>query len=203
MRNRIFLAGAVAVTSLAFGGTARAQRSQSRAVAQHSQSADDSRPIELGVDAALSHELDGANHGTDLSIPISRVRAAFMVSDMVAIEPALSYQRSSASGSSFSTTTAGVGAVLRMTTDRMAMHPYLRPFVAFSNVSSSEALAGGGTQSVSYNQNTVGLGVGESIPMTNRISTRAELVWGHVSGASQLYTGNMLGMNIGLSFFTK
>ena len=162
------------------------------------------RPIELGVDAALAYESGDRVKATTLSIPITRFRAGFFLSDAVSFEPsmALHYRHvtveSQVTGDE--TTFSGTdydfdfGLLFHFSTDRTQGQTFIRPFVGLRGTSGD-----GGSGS----QGSFGLALGVKKPLVSRLAGRFELGFAHATDDDDFPASNQLFLAFGLSFFTR
>ena len=167
------------------------------------------RPIELGVDAALAYQSGDRVKATTLSIPISRFRAGFFLSDAVSFEPSvlLNYSHatfenpvtgdeSTSSGTSYD---FDFGFLFHFSADRTQGQTYIRPFVGLRGFS-GETDSGA---SVSGSQGSFGLGVGVKKPLVSRLAGRLELGFAHATDDDDFPASNQIFLAFGLSFFTR
>lgn len=171
--------GMVAVTALTLGGAAAA-------AAQ--------RPIELGLDAGVTFDLDDPK-ATTLSIPVQGIRAGFFLSDKLSIEPAVAFNWIKLSGEdAFSTLGLDAGVLYHFSTDASRSQLYIRPVAGLTRF-------GGGGESVS--QVTVGGGVGVKLPMAERMKLRLEGNIRHGLENDDVPSGTAVGLTVGFSFLTR
>jgi hypothetical protein len=171
----------LSVASFAMAATANAQRSQR------------SNPIELGIDGGVIFELN-TPRATIVSLPVQSFRVGVLVSDNVALEPRVSINSIHSGGASATSYDFQLGVVYQPDGDRVGKGLYFRPFAGVSGLSVSGP---GGNNNSSY----MGLGVGLKIPIVDRrLATRMEANYAHgFSGGGS----NMIGLLLGLSFFTR
>ena len=100
-----------------FAATAQAQGTQN--------------PVEVGIDAQISFGLD--DQGTSISIPAQKIRAGFMISPVMTIEPSLGFYRISNDGSSMSSTALDVSLLYHFSPARTARQFYVRPVIGPRN----------------------------------------------------------------------
>lgn len=152
------------------------------------------RPIELGIDAGIGFRLNDPNY-TIIGIPAQSLRMGFYISDNMSIEPAISLNVVSGSGSTITTYSGSLGVLRHFVSNRgIGSGIYVRPFVGFSGVS------GLGTSDAQAN---IGFGFGSKIPFANRLATRLETNFQHIFASGENDDGNVLGVSIGVSFFTR
>jgi hypothetical protein len=157
--------------------------------------AQNSRPIELGIDASASFGLDSPST-TTIAIPVSDLRAGFYFSNMLSLEPSVSLTSISSEGDHLTTYTVGLGALIHLQHGRqVGTGLYVRPFAGLSGVS----LSGTG----STNQAQLGVGLGYKLPLANRLATRFEVNYMHGFETDDVDSSNDIGLRLGLSFFTR
>jgi hypothetical protein len=161
------------------------------------------RPIELGVDASLAYESGDRFKATTLSIPVTRFRAGFFLTDAMSFEPALAIQYShitieNAAGEDNTSSGTGYafdfGLLFHFSADRTQGQTYVRPFVGLHGVSGD---AGSASQGV------FGLGLGVKKPLVNRLAGRFEVGFSHATDDNDLPANNQVFLSFGLSFFTR
>lgn len=161
------------------------------------------RPIELGIDAALVYESSDNVKQTSLTLPISRFRVGFFLSDAISLEPSLSLQYSHAKFENPVTgaerTSSGtaydveVGLPYHFATDRTRSQPFIRPFFGIrgfngDNESATQAVFGGA--------------IGVKVPASTRLATRFEFGFAHLGEDEPVFqSSNRIFGSFGLSFF--
>lgn len=151
-----------------------------------------SRPLEFGIDGGAFFGLDDPNV-TVVALPIQSFRVGFHMTNKVAIEPAMQLTSVHGGGASATDYAFQVGLVYSPGGDRAGKGLYGRPFVGISG----ERTPGPNDD----NDVFMGLGVGLKIPFVDRrLATRMEVNYSH--GFSDPST-NVIGLLIGLSFFTR
>jgi hypothetical protein len=180
MMKRFLILGALSLALTA--AAAEAQR------ASHH----DSGPIELGIDGGVTFGL-GNGSGTVVSLPTQVFRLGYFLSDDVEIEPRVSINSISGGGASVTAYSMEAGVLFQPAGDRVGKGLYLRPFLGVSGVNVS---GGGGNNNSGY----AGAGFGLKLPFADRrLAARMEANYAHgFSGGS-----NLIGLLIGLSFFTR
>jgi hypothetical protein len=187
------------ITAAALAGVAlaapAARAQNSAAVAQAPNS------IEIGADAGLTFGL-GDQSSVDFNFPAQKARIGFFLNNdsRISIEPALGFTYNKDEGAPGVTTyNIETGALYhfrpaRLITDvaNRAAVSYVRPFIGFEGAS----IGGGGRNS---NEFFAGAGVGVKVPYRSNIAIRAEanIGYGFDNEAARL------GLNLGLSFFTR
>jgi hypothetical protein len=163
------------------------------------------RPIELGMDAALSYESQDNVSATAFTLPVTRVRAGFFLSDALSLEPAVAFRYArvtvenpitgddrTESGSSYDLT---LGLLYHFRPDRTQSQPYIRPFVGISG------FTGDGP---SGSQVSLGGAFGMKIPLADRIGSRIEAGYiRRLEDEPRFPSENVLFLGFGLSFFTR
>ena len=151
-----------------------------------------SRPIELGIDGGLFFGLDDPNV-TVVALPVQSFRVGFPMTAKIDLEPRAAINSIRGGGASFTTYAFEVGLVYSPSGDRVGRGVYGRPFLGVTGLSTS----GPGDDNSAH----LGLGVGLKIPFADRrLATRMEANYAH--GFSNPST-NLIGLLIGLSFFTR
>ncbi len=152
-----------------------------------------STPIELGIDGGVFFGLD-APRTTVVALPVQSFRVGFLVTDNLALEPRAAINSIHGGGASVTTYDFQLGVVYQPDGDRVGKGLYGRPFIGVSGLSVSGA---GGNNNNGY----MGLGVGLKIPFADRrLATRMETNYEHGFGGGG---SNLIGLLIGLSFFTR
>lgn len=163
------------------------------------------RPIELGMDAALSYESRDNLKVTALTLPVTRFRVGFFLSDALSLEPAVAFRYTRVtienpitgddrtdSGTSYA---LSLGLLYHFRQDRAQSQPYLRPFVGFNGFS------GDGN---SGSQISLGGAFGMKIPLADRFGSRIEVGYTHrLENEPDFQSANELFLGFGLSFFTR
>ena len=161
------------------------------------------RPIELGVDGALAYESGDRVKATTLTLPVSRFRAGFFLSDAVSFEPAVSlqYQRvtfedltgddETRSGTLYD---FNFGLLFHFSTDRTQGQTFIRPFVG---------LRGSSGDGDSGSQGSFGLALGVKKPFVSRLAGRFEVGFAHATDDDDFPSSNQIFLAFGLSFFTR
>ncbi len=158
------------------------------------------RPIELGVDAAVTIGL-GDNSVTVVDIPAQAFRAGFFLNDRISLEPKFGLTTISGGGDTFTSYLAELGLLLhfyraRMRADR---YPYPSPLSAFY-VRPFVGVLGTSAEGPNITNGRVGAGLGMKVPLANRLASRFEANFAHVFGD---FDSNEIGLLAGLSFFTR
>ena len=151
-------------------------------------------PVEIDIDAQIGFGLD--DQGTTIAIPAQKIRAGFMLTPAMTIEPSLGFFRFSSDGSSISTTALDVSLLYHFSTLRTARQFYVRPVVGLQRISASSDLG-------DDSQTDMNLGVagGIKIPLVDRVGARVEAEFRHYMSDPE--SVNALNLNFGLSFFTR
>ena len=169
------------------------------------------KPIELGLDAALARESGDDFSSTSFTLPVTRLRAGFFLSDKVSLEPSLSFSYASTTnenpitGDEFTNSGMSYDLIVSMLyhfrADRTQSQPYLRPFVGlrgFNSDSDRDEFDGSGTQT------SFGAAFGFKFPVSGRVGTRVEAGYTHHAENEPEFRGtNVIFLGVGLSFFTR
>ena len=167
------------------------------------QASDARRPIELGLDAALSYESSDLAKVTSLTVPVSAVRVGFFVGDAVSIEPFGSIRYTHIEfedeifddeSSSFTSYDFGVGLLYQFSSDRARAQPFIRPFVGLSGVRGDDE---------SETQPIAGATIGFRPAHSGRLTGRFELGLRHRFEDEPLPSRNEIFLSFGISFFTR
>jgi hypothetical protein len=178
MIKRLIVLG---VATLVFAAPAKAQRQRA------------STPIELGIDGGILFGLD-APRTTVVALPVQSFRVGFLVTDDLALEPRVAINSIHGGGASVTSYDFQLGVLYQPAGDRVGKGLYGRPFIGVSGISVSGA---GGNNNNGY----LGLGLGLKIPFADRrLATRMEANYEHGFGGGG---SNLIGVLIGLSFFTR
>lgn len=162
-----------------FAATAQAQGTQN--------------PVEVGIDAQISFGLD--DQGTSIAIPAQKVRAGFMISPVMTIEPSLGFYRISNDGSSASSTALDVSLLYHFSPDRMARQFYVRPVIGINRASVD--IDGAGDSQTDMN---IGVAGGMKLPLMDRVGARFEAEFRNYMSDPSV---SALNLNFGLSYFTR
>ena len=151
-----------------------------------------SRPVEFGIDGGIIFGLDDPTY-TAVALPIQSFRVGFLMSDRLAIEPAIGLTSFRVSGATSTDYVFQVGLVYSPAGDRVGKGLYGRPFIG---------IAGQTNPGPNDDSNALmGLGVGLKIPFADRrLATRMELNHSHAFSDPST---NAIGLLFGLSFFTR
>jgi hypothetical protein len=156
-------------------------------------SAQDPRPLELGIDAGIAFGLEDPNV-TVVAIPLQSFRIGFVMTDQVSIEPMFSLNSIRVEGDNFTTYSAALGLLYHFGIFRSG--PYVRPFFGVTGFS--------GDDIEGVSQLFLGAGLGLKIPVIdNRLAWRLEANFAHVFDDDEVEGGSQIGLRAGLSFFTR
>jgi hypothetical protein len=163
------------------------------------------RPIELGIDAALTYESSDNVKQTALTLPVSKFRVGFFMTDAVSLEPSVSLQYSrttienpvtgndrTSSGTSYD---LDFSLLYHFATDRTHSQPFIRPFFGIRGFngegnSASQALFGGA--------------IGVKAPVATRLAARFEFGVTHFAeDEPEFASSNRIFGSFGLSFFAR
>jgi hypothetical protein len=152
-------------------------------------------PIEVGIDAQIGFGLD--DQGTSINIPAQKVRAGFMLTPAMTIEPSLGFVRLSNDGSSISGTAIDVSLLYHFSPSRAARQFYIRPVVGLQRSSFSDD-----DTDVSESNTDLNIGVagGMKIPLMDRVGARFEAEFRNYMNDPSV---SALNLNFGLSYFTR
>lgn len=152
-------------------------------------------PVEVGVDAQVGIGLD--DQGTSISIPAQKIRAGFMLTPVMTLEPSLGFVRLSNDGSSFSTLALDLSLLYHLSASRAARQFYLRPVVGLQRVSISDD-----DLDVSESETDLNLGLagGMKVPLLDRVGARFEVEFRNYMSDPSM---SALNLNFGLSYFTR
>jgi hypothetical protein len=166
------------------------------------------RPIELGVDAALAYQSGDRVKVTTLSIPVTRFRAGFFLTDAVSFEPSIALHYTHATRENTATgnetTSSGTdydfdfGLLFHFSTDRTQSQTFIRPFVGLRGFSGDSDFG-----SSSASQGVFGLALGVKKPLVSRLAGRFEVGFAHATDDDNLPSSNQVFLSFGLSFFTR
>jgi hypothetical protein len=156
-------------------------------------SAQDPRPLELGIDAGVTFELDDPNV-TVIGIPLQSFRIGFVANERMSIEPMFSLNSIRADDDNFTVYSAALGLLYHFDTFRSG--PYVRPFFGVDGVSGSDIDG--------ISQFVVGAGLGVKLPVVDgRLAWRFEANFAHAFDDGDVEGGNRIGLRAGLSFSTQ
>lgn len=155
------------------------------------------RPIELGLDAGFSADLKEPKYSS-IEFPIQQLRVGFFVSDMLEIEPALSFNWIKFSGEDATTLVSGtLGVLFHFSADASGTRVYVRPLAGISHVA-----PGGNLNSTTAYAAGAGLGVKVPIPSAAHFEFRLE--GGYVHGfKNDVPASDIVQLLVGFSFLTK
>ncbi|HEX6573991.1 MAG TPA: outer membrane beta-barrel protein [Gemmatimonadaceae bacterium] len=153
-----------------------------------------SRPIELGIDAAVDIRL-GDDANTEISVPAPTFRIGFPISPRVSLEPKFGIRIRTDDDNTATTYRGELGLLYHLGSDRypgafQRAGIYVRPFVGISDTNPGNSDASG----------LIGIGLGYKMPIISRLSSRFEANFQHVFGDDD---ANVIGLLAGLSFFTR
>jgi hypothetical protein len=150
---------------------------------------------EIGTDATIQTTLGSGGHVTTIAIPSASIRVGFYISPMVSLEPRIGLISASGGGGSATIYATSLSALLHFGGTAAGLGPYLRPFAGIR----------GYTGSGSGHQTSVGVGFGTTVNIVSELAGRFEANFGHdfasATGAGD--SGNVIGANIGLSYFIR
>jgi hypothetical protein len=163
-------------------------------------SAEAQRPIELGVDGTIARVTSDGGDFTTIAVPLGRVRAAFYLSDLLALEPSLGFNWVDTDGGSATSLSLGAGLLYHFKADPAVVRPFVEGNVqlAYEKVS-VDAL----DIDESDTQFAVGGGVGVKIPMVSRMDLRLEAFVQHALESGDIPSSTTFGALFGFSFYTR
>jgi hypothetical protein len=152
-------------------------------------------PVEVGIDAQISFGLD--DQGTNINIPAQKIRAGFMLTPVMTLEPSLGFFRMSNAGSSISGTALDVSLLYHFSPSRAARQFYVRPVVGLQRATFSDD-----DLDVSESNTDLNIGVagGMKIPLMDRVGARFEAEFRNYMSEPSV---SALNLNFGLSYFTR
>lgn len=156
--------------------------------------AQQSNPVELGIDASLATTVGSSPNITTIAIPAGSFRVGFFVTPAVSIEPRVGLVSMSGGGSTTTIYSGSVGMLYHFAVNPVGTGVYVRPFVGVNGTSGSGS---------SENQANVGAGLGVKIPFASRLATRLEANYAHNFSSGAFASSNQIGVDVGLSFFTR
>jgi hypothetical protein len=163
------------------------------------------RPIELGIDAAVSYLSEDNFNRTIFQLPTSSVRVGVFLTDAVSLEPSLTLRHSrvtfdnpvtgdeeTISGTSYN---LAVGLLFHLHADRTRSQAYLRPLAGIQGFSG---------EGESGNQVALGGAFGVKLPVADRLGTRIEAGFiRRLENEPEFPASNEVFLSFGLSFFTR
>ena len=163
-------------------------------------SAEAQRPIELGVDGTIARVTSDGGDFTTIAVPLGRVRAAFYLSDLIALEPSLGFSWVDTDDASATSINLGAGLLYHFKADPTVVRPFIEGNVqlAYEKVS-VDAL----DIDESDTQFAIGGGVGVKIPMVSRMDLRLEAFVQHALESDALFSSTTFGALFGFSFYTR
>jgi hypothetical protein len=155
-----------------------------------------SRAVEIGLDGGLQYGFD--SEATTFDVPIQRVRAAFPAGDRFALEPAFSFAYADVNGATTTAVRIQLGALYALTRARLE-GAFVRPFFGFG-INDIEV---DGLVNEDVTTLELGAGIGTRTRIADRLALRFE---GSLRGnfpSDDLENDIVLGLTVGLSFFTR
>ena len=159
-------------------------------------SAQAQNPVEVGIDAQIGFGLD--DQGTSISIPAQKIRAGFMLTPVMTIEPSLGFYRLSNDGSSISSTAVDVSLLYHFSPSRTVRQFYLRPVIGLQRASFSNDAADISEANTDLN---IGIAGGMKIPLMDRVGARFEAEFRNYMTDPE--STSAFNLNFGLSYFTR
>ena len=150
--------------------------------------------VELGFDGGLRISFDDVTE-TAIAVPFQSIRAGFLVSDNVSLEPALSFYYLKVEDSdALATLGLSVAGLYSFSPDRSKPQPFFRPQAGLTFVSI------GGESASQFN---VGSGLGVRIPVANQLAVRLEARFQYSFDNADFDSASTITAAVGLSFFTR
>lgn len=158
------------------------------------------RPIELGVDGTIARVTSDGGDYTTIAVPLGRVRAAFPLTDVLALEPSLGFNWVDTDAGSATALTLGAGLLYHFKADPTVVRPFIEGNVqmAYEKVS-VDAL----DIDESDTQFALGGGVGVKVPMVSRMDLRLEAFVQHAFESDEVLSSTTFGALFGFSFYTR
>lgn len=149
--------------------------------------------IELGTDAALSFDFSDPSAVT-FELPVQSVRAGFLVTERISVEPGLGLNYFKFEGEdAFLTLNLNLGALYHFGSE-VRRGLYLRPALGLEFVDVGDESA---------SRFSAGVGLGTKIPVADQVVTRLEASYRHAFENDDAAGADLLGLSIGLSLFTR
>ncbi len=152
------------------------------------------KPVELGLDAGFSYK---ANSPTVFAaaVPVQSFRVGFFASDVVSVEPRLSWNLLKLEGASSLNTLSGeLGVLVHFSRDRERPQGYFRPLAA------ADLITGGGE---TVSQFSVGGALGVKLPVKNRFAVRLEGGFRQGFESDEVQKASTAFVQIGFSVLTR
>lgn len=158
------------------------------------------RPIELGVDGTIARVTSDGGDFTTIAMPLGRVRAAFPLTDVLALEPSLGFSWVDTDAGSATALTLGAGLLYHFKADPTVVRPFIEGNVqmAYEKVSVDDL-----DIDESDTQFAIGGGVGVKVPMVSRMDLRLEAFVQHAFESDALLSSTTFGALFGFSFYTR
>lgn len=158
------------------------------------------RPVELGVDGTIARVTSDGGDFTTIAVPLGRVRAAFYLSDLLALEPSLGFNWVDTDASSATSLTLGAGLLYHFKADPTVVRPFIEGNVQLAYEKFSvDAL----DIDESDTQFALGGGLGVKIPMVSRMDLRLEAFVQHALESDEIPSSTTFGALFGFSFYTR
>ena len=166
-------------------------------VVGHAQGAAPAQPIELGIDGGIAFGLDSP-HYTAIALPGQRFRVGFFTRENLSIEPSAAINYLHVGGVSSTGLLLDGSVLYHFAPTTSGSRVYLRPYVGVDY-----ARASSDNGSDSQTQLHFGGGLGVKVPLVPRLATRLEANLEHALKAGNTPANTLLGLSVGLSFFTR
>lgn len=158
------------------------------------------RPIELGVDGTIARVTSDGGDFTTIAVPLGRVRAAFYLSDVLALEPSLGFNWVDTDVGSATSLDLGAGLLYHFKADPAVVRPFVEGNVrmAYEKLSIDDL-----DVDESDTQFAVGGGVGVKVPLVSRLDLRLEGFVQYAFESDELLSSTTFGALFGFSFYTR
>jgi hypothetical protein len=148
--------------------------------------------VELGIDGGVTFGLD-APKITFVTLPGQIFRVGFFLDEKFELEPRFHFISFHGDGAHASEYNLELGVLYSPRGDRIGTGFYIRPLIGVAGSSATDF----GSDNTGY----IGAGLGLKFPLADRrLAFRPEVNYVHGFGDAG---GNLIGLNIGLSFFTR
>jgi hypothetical protein len=158
--------------------------------------------FEIGIDATLSHTLDG-DHATSIGLIDQLLRVGYFLTPHVSVESGLTLSYQSIEGSSGLFTAVQAGVLLNQSAEEKRLQLYLHPYAVLSSVRFSADVSIEGPYSSTVTRTGLGLGAGMRIPLATRLASRLEAQFDRMESVFGAAGKNNLHLALGISYLTK
>lgn len=155
---------------------------------------------EFGTDfAGMTFGIDNPSN-TTFSLGSGVLRAGRYISDVMSVEPQLTFFRTSGGGSSRSDLGLEVGLLYHLQAERTARQMYVRPLIIWNRTASS----GSGVASTSNSRTGFGVGGGVKMAAKNpKFTWRGEVAYTHILKDGTIDATNAIMLILGASVYTR